>query len=455
MNHTATRLARSRWIIELRRTGRLALPIIGGMLGHMLLGIADTIMVGRVGVVPLAACSLVNGITHVPMVMSFGLLVSVAVGTAQAYGAKNRPDAAATLKHGMVLALVAGLGTALSQWWLAGYLTAFGQAPEVVAIAGSYMVLVAWSILPLMIYHAIKQFGEALNVPEPAMWITWFGVLLNIFLNWILIYGNLGSPALGLDGAGIATLIARAAMALVALVWLFGSRRLQPWRPASWRNGWSFQHLRRLLRLGIPAATQQGAEVAAFVGGGIMMGWMGAVALAAHQIAITIASTTFVVALSVAMAVGVRVGHAWGAGLPRRLRLVAGGGLLLGAGFMTACALAFFLAGETLAGWFVDAQEVIQLTAALLIIAGFFQIADGTQVVMMFATRGMSDVKVPTAIALIAYWLIALPVGYVSAFILDWGPRGIWFGLAFGLTSAAVLLSWRFLIRSRQVNTDN
>lgn len=453
MNTSAGRLARLRWLIELRRTGRLALPIIGGMLGHMLLGIADTVMVGRVGVVPLAACSLVNGIVHVPMVMSFGLLVSVAVSAAQGYGAKSTTAAAAALQHGLVLALFAGLATALSQWWLTGHLNAFGQAPEVITLAGPYMILVGWSVLPLLVYHVIKQFGEALNVPEPTMWITWFSVALNILLNWILIYGHLGAPALGLEGAGIATLLARIAMAVVALVWLFSSRKLQPWLPAQWASGWTLAQFRKLLGLGFPAATQQGAEVGAFVGGGIMMGWMGANALAAHQIAITIASTTFVVALSIAMAVGVRVGHAWGARLPHRLRIVTGGGMFLGVGFMTACATIFFVAGDILAGWFVDSREVIRLTAALLIVAGFFQIADGTQVIMMFATRAMSDVRLPTAIALIAYWVVALPVGYLSAFKLGFGPNGIWFGLAFGLSTAAVLLTWRFLVRSREART--
>lgn len=454
MSSFASKLNLLRWRVELRRTLKLALPIAGGMLGHMLLGIADTVMVGRVGVIPLAACSLVNTIAHVPMVIGFGLLVSVSVKTAQAFGARRPERAGDALKHGLALALAAGGAAALSMVFLADHLEPFRQPPDVIHASTEYMRLCGWSILPLMLYHAVKQFGEAVNLALPPMWIMWSGVALNIFLNWVLIFGNLGAPVLGLEGAGVATLAARSAMAAAGLLWLIGSRRLARWRPENWLGGWSLRHLTDLLRLGGPAAAQQGMEVGAFVGGGIMMGWFGANALAAHQIAITLASTTFVVALSIGMAVGVRVGHAWGAGLPRRLRIVTGGGILLGVGFMTCCAVLFFTAGSLLAGWFVDSPEVIGLAASLLLVAGFFQIADGTQVVLMFATRGMSDVRIPTLIALLAYWIIGLPVGYLSAFRFGQGPVGLWFGFAFGLSFAAVLLAWRFLVRSREASAS-
>lgn len=437
-----------RWFAELRRTTRLALPIAGGMLGHLVLGMADTIMVGRAGVVPLAACSLVNAIAHLPMVAGFGLLVSVAVRAAQAYGARDRAGASDTLRHGLALALAAGLVSALALEWLAPRLAIFRQSEEIVVAAENYMRLFGWSLVPLMLYHAVKQFAEALNLPRPTMWIIWAGVALNIFLNWVFIFGNLGAPVMGLDGAGVATLIARSAMAVAALAWLFHAAAVAPWRPRQWGFGWSLSRLGQLLRLGVPAAAQQGMEVGAFVGGGVMMGWISATALAAHQIAITLASTSFIVALSVAMAVGVRVGQAWGAGLPRRLRMVAGGGLLLGTGFMCLSATLFLLAGEWLAGCFVEAEDVIRLAASLLVVAAFFQIADGTQVVMLFANRGMSDVRAPTLIALLAYWIIALPAAYLCAFPIGFGPAGIWFGLLLGLTSAAVLLTWRFLILS-------
>jgi MATE family multidrug resistance protein len=441
-------ISRARWLIELKRTARLALPIAGGMLGHMLLGIADTVMVGRAGVVPLAACSLVNAVTHVPMIMGFGILVAAAVRPAQAYGARDTESVTAALRHGLALAFATGLAAAAGTLALTSRLEIFEAPTEVITAAKPYMRLCGWSLLPLMAYHAVKQFAEALNRPRPTMWIIWAGVALNILLNWVFIFGRVGAPALGLEGAGLATLIARSTMAIAALLWLAASRHLAPWRPARWTGPWSMDEFRRLLGIGVPAAAQQGMEVGAFTGAGIMMGWISATALAAHQIAITLASTTFVVALSVAMAVSVRVGHAWGAGLPRRLRQVTGGGLLLGGGFMGICAGGFLLAGEWMAGCFVSSAEVVRLTASLLAIAAFFQIADATQVVMLFATRGMSDVQVPTAITLLAYWVIALPTAWWSGCRLGHGPVGIWFGLAFGLGTAAVLLTWRFLVCS-------
>jgi len=439
---------RLRWRIETCRTFRLALPIIVGMLGQNLLGIADVAMIGRVGVTELAACGFVFNISHIPLLAGLGLLAPISIRAAQAYGANKPGEAAECLRHGMLLALLCGIGMGVSMVLLDDYLHWFRQPAHVMDASHSYLLLFGWSMAGVMISHTIKQYCEALNDPWPPMIILLVGVALNILLNWVFIYGNWGSPPLGLEGAGIATLIARWAMAMASVIYVLGATKLARFRPVQLRNNWSWSRLKDLLTLGFPICIQHVMEVGAFVFGAIMMGWFGATAMAAHQIAITCATSTFIVALSVGMAVGVRVGHVWGAGLRGRLRHIVGGGMFMGVGVMGLCAIGFLTAGEVIAGWFSEVPEVTALAAVLFIAAGIFQISDGTQVVVMFALRGMSDVRIPTFIAIVSYWLVSLPVGYLIAFTWDKGPIGVWFGYVVGLTCVAVLASIRFRILS-------
>ncbi len=438
-----------RWCIEARLTFKLGLPIAFGMVGQMMLGIADTAMIARVGVLPLAAGALVNTVAHIPLVVGMGMLAAISIRTAHSYGANRPTDVAEWLRHGLLLGALAGLFSGVSLTWLGNHLHRLGQPADVVAAADAYLLLFGWSLLPALISHSAKQVCEALNDPWPPMLILLGGVLLNIFLNWVLIFGRLGAPALGLEGAGIATILARVAMMIASILYVLSAERLRKFRPVNWLSGWSLRRLKDLFQLGFPVAIQHLMEVGAFVFGAIMMGWISADAMAAHQIAVTCAATAFIIALSVGLAVSVRVGHAWGARMFGRLRKIAYGGLSMGVGAMSLCAILFFLGGRMIGGWFVESEPVIQLVAALLIVAGFFQIADGTQVVMISALRGIGDVRVPTAIAALAYWVIALPVAYVFAFPLGYGAVGIWIGLAAGLGTAAIGLTWRFVIRSR------
>ncbi len=444
MSTTGKRWNRLRWRVETCRTFKLALPIIFGMLGQNLLGIADVAMVGRVGVTELAACGLVFNVAHIPLLAGLGLLASVSIRSAQAFGANNPQEAAECLRHGLLISALCGLGMGFSMILLDEHLHRFGQPEHVVASSHAYMMLYGWSLAGIIFSHTIKQYCESLNDPWPPMIILLAGVALNILLNWVFIYGNWGSPPLGLEGAGLATLISRWMMAIASVLYVLSAAKLLKFRPPQWLRDWSWPRIKDLLQLGFPICIQHVMEVGAFVFGALMMGWFGATAMAAHQIAITCASSTFIVALSVGMAVGVRVGHAWGAELPGRLRRIVGGGMIMGVGIMGLCAIEFLTIGTTIAGWFTDVPEVIRVAGLLFIAAGVFQISDGTQVVMMFALRGMSDVKIPTAIAVVSYWLVSLPVGYLIAFTWNRGPIGIWFGYVVGLTGVAVLASIRF-----------
>ncbi len=437
------------WRREIRPTLALALPIMAGMVSQMLMGLADTVMVGNLGVVPLAAASFVNAVAHLPLVFGLGLLSSIAVLTSQAYGARKSGDAGEVLRHGLIVSVATGLLAALSMFILYPLLPLMGQPPEVVAEAGNYLLLFGWSLLPALVAHGCKQFAEALKHPWAPTFVMLGGVLLNMCLNWILIYGHWGAPALGLTGAGWATVIARSVMALVLLVYVLRAPALRRFQPGRWRAAWSRVCFLSLLKLGWPVAGQHFCEVSAFTFAAIMMGWISADAIAAHQIAITCAAMSFMFVLGLGAAASIRVGHAFGAGQFIRMRRIGLGAVGLAAGIMALFGAVFMIAGRPIAGWFIASPTVVDLTAHLLIVAAIFQIADGVQVTSISALRGLGDVRVPALIAVLAYWVLAVPLGSWLAFRAHWGAVGIWTGLATGLGVAAVGLAWRFHWQTR------
>lgn len=441
--HTLARRLRP-WTREVVPTFRLGSPIMAGMVSHLLMGLVDTIMVGRIGVTPLAASSFVNILLHPPVTFGLGLLSAVAVLTSQAFGAKTPAQGAEALRNGLFASLVFGLLVALGCHLLLPYLDRFGQSPEVVAESGAYLLICGWSVIPALLAHAAKQFAEALNHAWAPNFILAAGVLLNAFLNWILIFGNWGAPALGLEGAGWATLLARIIVAAAMLIYLACNSGFKGFLPARWFAFLHFAPLRQMLWLGGPVGLQQLLEVSAFAFAALMIGWFSPEALAAHQIAITCAATTFMLMVGLGMAVCIRVGHAFGAGKFRRTRRIGFVGLGMAATGMTLFGLIFMLLRYPLARAFIADPEVVKLAAQFFIVAALFQIVDGLQITAISALRGVSDVKVPAAVAILAYWLISIPLGYSLAFTMEFGPIGIWIALAIGLGLAAVILTWRF-----------
>ncbi len=432
------------WRHEVRPTLTLALPIVAGMLSQTLMGLADTIMVGRVGVVALAAASFVNAVAHLPLVFGLGLLSCIAVLTSQAYGAKQPTEAGEVLRHGLVLSAAIGLLAALSMFALRPFLHLLGQTPEVTAASGNYLLLFSTSMLPALIAHGSKQFSDALNRPWWPTLIMSSGVLLNVLLNWILIYGNWGAPALGLDGAGWATLIARTVMTVVMVAYVLTAPAMRRFHPPQWRATLTRERLSRMWRIGLPIGVQHFFEVSAFASAAVMMGWISATAIAAHQIAITCAATTFMTSLGIGAAACIRVGHAYGARKFTRTRRIGFSAVAISATLMAGFGIIFALAGKPIASLFIDSPTVVAVAAQLLIVAAFFQIADGVQVTSISALRGLSDVRVPAVIAVVAYWCVALPLGATLAFRTQLGVVGMWIGLAAGLSAAAVGLTWRF-----------
>lgn len=428
---------------EARATLLLSLPLIAGQLGQMLMGIADTVMIGRVGLVSLAASTFANTLLMVPFLFGVGLLTSISIRVSQGRGARRHDDVKHALRHGTWLALAFGVlvvvGIGMLEPWL-GYL---GQPDEVVEVVPGYLRLAAFSLIPAMVSMAWKNYGDALNRPWMPFTILLAGVGFNILLNWILIYGNWGMPAMGLEGAGWATLIARCAVVVVLYRWLMRSSAVKQWAPQRWWGRWKKGEFRVLCGLGVPIGLHLLAEAGAFSAATLLAGMLGVHALAAHQVALTCASTSFMVPLGLAMAVTVRIGEAAGHGGQGRLRTILAGGWLFGLLFTCLSMGVFIFWGRELAMQIVHEPGVIALASSLLVIAGVFQLVDGSQVISSSALRGLGDVVRPAWLGAFAYWVVSIPTGAYLAFGCGWGARGVWWGLAVGLGTAAVVLGWR------------
>jgi MATE family multidrug resistance protein len=435
---------------EAGSTLRLAAPIIIGQVSQMLMGVTDSVMIGRTGTVPLAASAFGGNVFSIFYVLGIGLMIPVAILVARARGAERPEEAGEYLRHGLALAVLCGLAETLVMALVGTQLHRFGQPAEVMAVVMPFYLLIASSITPVLIYLVLRQFAEAMGRPWVPMFIMLAGVGLNALLNWILIYGKLGVPALGLTGAALSTLISRSIGAGVIFLWLRLDPVVRPAWPRRWLGGWSRQRFGDLMHLGLPAGAMLTFESSAFVVSCVMIGWLGAVPLAAHQIAISCASLAFMFPLGLGMAAGMRVSHAVGADERERLRPIAFGAFGLGWMITLGFGIGFALGGRSIATWFVADPAVISLASQLLIVAGVFQMVDGTQVIGASVLRAVADVRVPMAITLAAYWGMALPVGYLLGVRGPLGAVGVWIGIASGLAVAALLLPWRFVRLTRR-----
>jgi len=431
---------------EARRTLALAGPIIVGQVGQMLMGVADSVMIGQVGKVPLAAAAFAGSVFGLVFIVGIGALVPVAVLVSRAHGAGRDDECRQWVQHGVMLAALGSTLAAIGLWGGGRLLVYLGQPPEVLAEVHPYFELIAVSLIPTLVFQALRQYVESLGRPLGPMVILLGGVGLNIALNWVLIYGHLGVPALGLAGAGWATLAARTIVLLVLVIWVRRQSGLRSTWPVRWRVGLSRARFRAMLELGVPTGTSLLFEGGAFTVAAWMMGWIGATALAAHQIALNCATLTFMFPLGLSMAVSMRISRAIGAGALATLRPIGFGALALATCFMGACAAVFALGGRILASGFVHEADVINLATGLLVVAAIFQLFDGVQVVGAGLLRGLADVRVPTLITGTAYWLIALPGGYLLGRHTSWGAYGIWGALAVGLAVAAGCLLSRFVL---------
>lgn len=438
---------------ESRLTLRLAVPLMIGQLSQMLLGVADTVMIGRLGVTELAALTFASSLFHVPFVFGIGVLTAVSVFTSNRRGAGDAAGARGSCRHGLMLGTALGLVLFGISWLVSEHLGNLGQPAEVSGRTTDYFRILMASVVPALASIALKNHADALNRPWPPFWIFLGGVVLNIALNWVMIFGKLGCPALGFEGAAWATLISRTAILAAMMIWLRRARGLQDWVPRRWWRRPHFAEFRSLLSIGLPASAQMLFEVSAFSLAGLIMGRFGPASMAAHQIAITLAATAFMIPLGLSMALTVRIGESHGAGETARLRPIAISGWLLVTGYALLGAAFFLWCGKWLAAAFTQDAEVIRITASLLVIVGVFQIVDGLQVASSAMLRGLHDARVPAMMGFLSYWIFGLPVGAGLAFGLQMGARGVWWGLAAGLFVACITLGPRLWNRSSCATT--
>lgn len=429
---------------DLKATIKLSYPIMIGQVGVTLMGFIDTVMVGRFSTTALAASAVANAIFFILTVLGLGIVSIITPLVATSHSKDDKENCGAILSAGVRVAIFTGVVFIGIAYLLVEFFYIFDQPKEVVPLATEYLIIITYSAIPMLLFRAFKHFAEGLSETKPAMYVTYASVVINFFLNWILIYGKLGFPVLGLAGAGYATLLTRTIMAVGLFVYIFKHARFKPYLTRfSWVSN-AKRQVQEIITKGLPVGFQMFFEVSAFAGTAVMMGWLGEVPQAAHQIAINLASITYMAATGFSIAASIRVGNAYGENNPRQIFRAGTAGLILGFAFMFICCLAFIIFNYPLVRLYNGNPEVIHIATSLVIIAGFFQLSDGVQVVILGALRGIGDVGIPTVITLFAYWVVAVPVGYLLCFNGKWGAEGMWIGLLLGLTFSAILLTMRF-----------
>jgi multidrug resistance protein, MATE family len=432
---------------ELAAATRLAAPVALVQLGLMSMGVVDTMMLGHLSAGALAAGALGHIATLSFLVLGGGILAALDPLISQAHGAGDRRVVGDHLQRGIVLGLALVIPIALFLWDVRPALIAVGQPAAVVNDAGAFARATIWGLPGYFLFVTLRQTLQAMSVIRPATIAILLGNLANAFGNWVFIYGHLGAPALGVAGSAYSTSICRTAMFL----WLlFAARRtLAPiWRGFT-REAFDLDRHLRMLRLGLPIGVHQSFELAFFVTLALLMGRMGVTQLAGHQIAINLASLSFMVPLGVSGAAATRVGNAIGRRDMPDARRAAASCLLLGAGVMVVFAVVFAVMPRPLARLYTEDPAVLAMAAALLPIAAVFQVFDGIQVVGAGVLRGSADTTYPAALALLGFWVIGLPAGWVLAFAAGQGPRGLWWGATIALAAVALLLLSRIAHRFR------
>jgi len=432
---------------EIRKMAALALPVAATQLSTMALGVVDTVMVGRVSVEAMAAAALANVWIFGTLMFMGGVLFGLDPIVAQAHGARDEERAARALQTGVGMALLLSVAVAWLWTETERFLLLSGQDPELVRMAAEYTFVQIPGIPFFLVYSALRQYLQAREHMRPAMWVILVANVLNVVANWALIFGHLGSPALGLLGAGIATTITRifSCIGLIAYVRIF---RLHDGAWVAWsRSALSPRALGALAAIGFPVAVQMALEMWAFGAAALLAGRLGAVALAAHTVALNMAALAFMLPLGISQGAATRVGNLLGAGEPAAAQRAAWVSFAMGAGVMCLSALLFVVLREWLPRLYTSELDVIAACAAVLPIAAAFQIFDGTQVVGCGILRGMGRVRPAALFNLLGYWVLGLPIGGWLALRRGWGLAGIWWGLAGGLAVVAIALV--LFVRSR------
>jgi len=431
---------------------KLAIPVVISQLGHTLVQTSDIIIIGHfAGTIALAGVSLGSSIFSVPLLIGIGISYGSTPLIAQNNGRNDYAECGQLLSNSLFINLITGilLFAALS-FGCIFLLNHLHQAPEVAAQAKPFLLLLALSIIPMLVFNTFKQFAEGLGFTKQAMLISVWGNILNICLGIIFVKGLFGVTPMGIRGVGYATLIDRCTMAIVMSLYVFRSARFKKYLASFSLKNIDWSRSLKIIRIGVPVALQYTFEIGAFSGAAVIIGAIGYIELAAHQVAINLASITYMMSSGLAAAAAIKSGNYFGAKDHQNLRTSALSSYHIVLLFMFATALLFTFGNHFLPWIYTSDHKVIFIAAQLLIIAAFFQLFDGAQVVGLGILRGMGDVNIPTIITFIAYWIIGLPVGYWLGIYLKVGVTGVWYGLTLGLMASAIMLFVRFQIISRK-----
>jgi MATE family multidrug resistance protein len=400
-------------------------------------------MVGHVGTTELAAASFTINIFHIGMLFGLGITFGLTPLVGQSFNRQHPERVGGWLKNGVFVHFISSILLCLLMSSAVFLMDRMGQSKEVVEAAIPYYLIQVASLVPMLLFFSIRQFFEGVGNTKIAMVITIIANVLNIGLNYILIYGKFGFPALGLNGAGFATLISRLVMPVIFLLVILKRPSLKIFFESAKKVNLESTKIKRMLSLGLPIGFQMVIEVLAFSMGAIMLGWISKEALAGHQVAIGLAGMTYLISFGLASGTTIRVSHAYGDHNRKELINSVMASLHIVIAFMSLMGLSFVVFRNYLPYLFTSDLEVIKLAAGLLVVGAFFQIFDGVQVVLLGALRGISDVRIPMYMAFFSYIVVSLPISYLLAFVFDFGYTGVWVGFVFGLSTAAILFGLR------------
>ena len=444
---------------------KLAAPVIMGMLGHTFVGLVDNIMVGQLGSAELAAVSLGNSFFFVAMSLGIGFSTAITPLVAEADSEDDFNKGKSAFKHGLFLCIVLSL-LLFGMILLAKPLMYLMKQPEeVVVLTMPYLDIIAISLIPLIIFQGFKQFSDGLSLTKHAMYATIAANLINVGINYLLIFGKFGFPKMGILGAGIGTLVSRIAMIIIIWILLKNNQKAKAFVTQIKLFVLDSTMLKRIINLGSPSAMQMFFEVAIFTSAIWLSGLLGKNAQAANQIALNLSSMTFMIAMGLSVTAMIRVGNQKGLKNYVELQRIAKSIFLMGIMFASVFALLFFIFHDIFPALYLDLedvnnyldnQEVVAIASKLLLVAALFQISDSAQVVFLGALRGLQDVKTPTILTFVSYWVIGFPTSYFLGKETAYGSTGIWIGLLVGLASASIFLYLRFIyLTNRLIQTHN
>jgi len=430
---------------ELRAMFALAAPLVLTELGWMAMGIVDTMFVGRVSADAIGAVSLGTSVFYAIAIFASGLLLGLDTLVSQSFGAGDLNDCHHSLVSGIWLALLLIPAVMTVVWLFVPLMAAFGIDAGVLRDTTPYIRALNWSTAPLLLFFCLRRYLQSAGIVRPILLILITANLVNAAGNWVFVFGNLGAPRLGAEGSGWSTCVARVYM-LAAMVWVVWLRDPRAFA-VSWRPDW--RRVGRLLKLGLPAAGQIGLEMSVFATVTVLIGKLSADILAGHQIALTVASTTFMMPLGISSAAAVRVGHAIGRRDPEGASRSGWTALGFGASAMSLAALLLLSFPHAIARLFTPQTAIIAAAVPLLRVAAFFQLFDGLQITATGALRGAGDTRTPMLCHLAGYWILGLPLGVFLCFRESLGAVGLWMGLSAGLIAIGLVLLWAWRRKAR------